>query len=120
MKIEQAIERQIWYIEELRMLMKIPGIGKVSAWTILAEIGDIKRFPSHKQFVSYCRLVPGSSDSAGKRNHKSRCKDGNKYLKTAFMQAAIGAYSSCNAVQKYHAKFKKRRPALVARTIVAK
>ncbi len=84
MKIEQAIDRQIWYTEELRMLMKIPGIGKVSAWTILAEIGDIKRFPSHKQFVSYCRLVPGSNDSAGKRKHKSGCKDGNKYLKTAF------------------------------------
>ena len=36
------------------------------------------------------------------------------------MHAAIGAYSSCSTVRKYHAKFKKRRPALVARTIVAK
>jgi transposase len=45
--------------------MAVPGLGKVGVWTILAKIGDIKRFPSAKQFVSYCRLVPGSSDSGG-------------------------------------------------------
>ncbi|WP_073065446.1 transposase [Fodinibius roseus] len=29
--------------------MAVPGLGKVGAWTILAEVGDITRFPSVKQ-----------------------------------------------------------------------
>jgi len=51
----------------LEAISQIPGVGKVSGWSILAEKGDIHRFGSDKNFASYCRLVPGSSDSGGKR-----------------------------------------------------
>ena len=33
--------------------------------TILCEIGDIQRFPTVKNFLSYCRLVKGTVASAG-------------------------------------------------------
>ena len=79
--------------------MEIPGIGKVGAWTILAEIGDINRFSSDKQFISYCRLVPGSKDSGGKHRHKS----GNPEFsgRMAFGQAGISAYSDYKVVHKF-------------------
>ncbi|MGQ9632501.1 MAG: transposase [bacterium] len=34
--------------DHLARLLTIPGIGYISALTILAEIDDIHRFPSHK------------------------------------------------------------------------
>ena len=39
------------------LLTSVPGIGKVLALTILYEIHDISRFPSVRDFASYCRLV---------------------------------------------------------------
>lgn len=119
-RIEKAIDRQLWYRHQVDRLMEVPGIGVVSAWAILSEVGDIRRFPSDKQFASYCRLVPGSNDSGGKHRHKSGCKDGNKYLKIAFGQAAIGAYRNYSEVKKFYNKLKRRKGPRIARTIVAK
>jgi transposase len=119
-RLEQEIEKQGVFTEAVKRLMEIPGIGKVNAWTILAEIGDITRFPTAKQFVSYCRLVPGSSDSGGKHRHKSGNKDGNKYLRMAFGQAGISAYTHYGVVKKFYNKVKRRSGKPVARVVVGK
>lgn len=119
-RLEQEIERQGVFTEAAQRLIEVPGIGKVSAWTILAEIGDITRFPTPKQFTSYCRLVPGSSDSGGKHRHKSGNKDGNKYLRMAFGQSAISAYTHYGVVKKFYNKIKRRSGKPVARVVVGK
>src|SRR5699024_10795195 len=99
-QLEHEIEQQVPFEETAQQLMAVPGLGKVGVWTILAEIGDIHRFPSAKQFVSYCRLVPGASDSGGSHRHKSGNKDGNKYLRAAFGQAAVSGYTHYKVVKK--------------------
>lgn len=118
-QIEKEIDRHIWYEEDLKRLLEIPGIGTVSAWTILAEIGDITRFSSADKFVSYCRLVPGSDDSGDRRRHKSS-KDGNKYLRMAFGHAAIGAYTHHKVVKSFYERKRKKKGPFIARTLVAK
>jgi transposase len=87
--LERAIEQQTEFHGQVERLKVLPGFGVVCAWTVIAEIGDITRFPSAKQFVSYCRLVPGSKDSGGKHRHRSKNKDGNRYLRIVFNQTAI-------------------------------
>jgi transposase len=119
-RLEKEIEKQGIFTEAVKRLMEVPGIGKVGAWTILAEIGDITRFPSAKQFTSYCRLVPGSSDSGGKHRHKSGNKDGNKYLRMVFGQAGISAYTHYGVVKKFYNKIKRRSGKPVARVVVGK
>lgn len=119
-RLEEQIETQIPFEEAAGRLMDVPGLGKVGAWTILAEIGDINRFPTAKQFVSYCRLVPGASDSGGSHRHKSGNKDGNKYLRAAFGQAAISGYTHYKVVKKFYRKIKRRSGRHVARSVVGK
>lgn len=119
-RLEEEIEQQVPFEEAAERLMAVPGLGKVGAWTILAEIGDITRFPSAKQFVSYCRLVPGAKDSGGARRHKSGNKDGNRYLRAAFGQAAVSAYTHYKVVKKFYRKMKRRSGKPVARAVVAK
>jgi transposase len=119
-QIEQEIEQQTAFDEAADRLLAVPGMGKVGAWTILAEVGDITRFPSAKQFVSYCRLVPGASDSGGSHRHKSGNKDGNKYLRAAFGQAAIAGYTHYKVVKKFYKKIKRRSGRHVARAVVGK
>ena len=119
-RIEKQIDARQPEFPDYDRISQIPGIGKVSSWNILAEIGDISRFKSDKNFVSYCRLVPGAADSGGKRRHKSRNKDGNKYLKVAFSQAAIGAVSFYPPIRQFYNKIRRRSGKHVARTVVAK
>ncbi|MCC5905796.1 MAG: IS110 family transposase [Balneolaceae bacterium] len=119
-QLEQWIEEQAGFTEELERVMVVPGVGLVNGWTILAEVGEILRFPSDKTFVSYCRLVPGSSNSSTSRRHKSGSKDGNKYLRMAFSQAAVSAYSHYGPVNRFYKKIKRRSGKKVARSVVAK
>lgn len=118
--LEQAIEQQTGFHKDVERLKVLPGFGVVCAWTVVAEIGDISRFPSSKQFTSYCRLVPGSKDSGGKHRHRSKNKDGNRYLRMAFNQAAIIAYRDYPVVKDLYKKITRRSGKHVARTVVGK
>jgi len=119
-ELEQAIEQQTSFHAQVERLKVLPGFGLVCAWTVIAEIGDITRFPTTKQFTSYCRLVPGSKDSGGKHRHRSKNKDGNRYLRIAFNQAAIIAYRDYPVVKDFYKKITRRSGKHVARTVVGK
>jgi len=71
------------------LLQTVPGIGQHLGMTILHEIGDIERFPTVKDFLSYCRLVKGTVASAGKIKGLRGAKLGNPYLRWAFGEAAV-------------------------------
>jgi len=71
------------------LLQTVPGIGENLGLTILCEIGDIERFPTVKNFLSYCRLVKGTVASAGKIKGLRGGKLGNPYLRWAFGEAAV-------------------------------
>jgi transposase len=71
------------------LLRTVPGIGEHLGMTLLYEIGDIARFPTVKNFLSYCRLVKGTVASAGKIKGLRGAKLGNPYLRWAFGEAAV-------------------------------
>jgi transposase len=69
----------------------IPGIGPRVAEIIIAELGtDMSRFPSAGHAASWARLSPGQHESGGKRG-SSRIGKGNRYLRSALIQAAWAA-----------------------------
>lgn len=74
---------------DYHLLLSMHGIGQVLAMTILYEMDTVGRFPSVKDFTSYCRLVKGSVASAGKIKGLCGGKMGNAYLRWAFGEAAI-------------------------------
>ena len=105
--------------EDIQRLLWIPGIGKMNAFTILLEINDINRFEDVKNFFSYCRLVPSARNSAGKMKQRSS-KDGNKYLKVAFMDASVHAIQYYPVIRKYYNSLMRRKNKFVAKNIIAK
>jgi len=74
---------------DFTLLLSVPGIGENLGLTILHEVGDIQRFPTVKDFLSYCRLVKGTVASAGKIKGLRGAKLGNPYLRWAFGEAAV-------------------------------
>ena len=105
--------------QDIPRLLWIPGIGKIVAFTIYTEIDGIKRFPSAKQFFSYCRLVPGAANSAGRARHRSGSKQGNRYLKLAFSHAAVRAVQYYPEVRAFYRAKRRKKPERIARTLVA-
>jgi len=85
------------------LLCTIPGVGKLAAITILAEIGpDMSRFRTAGHLVAWSGLCPGQNQSAGKRK-SSRLRKGAPWLKTMLVQCAWAAKRQKNSY--YRAQF---------------
>jgi len=72
----------------VKALQAFRGVQLVSAATIAAEVGDLRRFATPGQFMAYVGLVP-SEDSTGKRRRQgaiTRC--GNGHLRRILVEAA--------------------------------
>jgi transposase len=72
----------------VKALQAFRGVSVVSAVTIAAEAGNLRRFATPRQFMSYVGLVP-SEDSSGKRRRQgaiTRC--GNGHLRRILVEAA--------------------------------
>jgi transposase len=82
--------------EAIRRLDGIPGIGEELAQIIVAEIGtDMSPWPSAGHLAAWAGVAPGNNESAGKRRN-SRTRKGNKWLRTALMEAAAAAARTKN------------------------
>jgi len=104
---------------DVQRLLWIPGLGKVPAFTVYTEIDGIARFPSVQQLFSYCRLVPGADNSAGRTRHRSGSKAGNRYLKLAFSHAGIRAVQYYPEIRAFFQAKARKKPIRIARTLVA-
>src|SRR5215471_2479026 len=63
------------------LLLTVPGIGWVLAYTIAAEIGDIYRFPAPPQLVGYTGLCPRVYQSGDSDRRGPLAKNGPRYLR---------------------------------------
>jgi len=118
--LEKLLHPSLIPNDDVQRILHVPGIGKIIAFTLYLEIDGIKRFPDVNKFYSYCRLVPGADNSNRKNKHKSGCKDGNKYLKMAFNEAAFRAVQYYPEIKKYYQSLSRRKHKSIARTLVAK
>ncbi len=121
-------ERLAPYAPQMALLVTIPGIDRVVAATVIAEIGvDMSVFPSHRHIAAWGGTCPGNNESPtgparglkahGKRKPIGARKEpapakagGNPYLKTALCNAATAAARKRGSFfkAKYH-KLKSRR-----------
>ena len=117
--LERMLEAQLIPDDDVQRLLWIPGIGRLSAFTIVLETDGIERFPTPRHFFSYCRLVPGAANSGGKTRHR-RSKEGNRYLKATFSNAAIRAIQYVPEIKTFYQRKARKKNRFVARAIIAK
>jgi len=86
--LDKEIRQRAKDDEQARLLMSLPGVGPVVALTLLAEIGDISRFKSHRQLAAYAGLVPSLHSSAGKDRLGRISKEGSTWMRWALVEAA--------------------------------
>ena len=120
-KIDEAIEPHRAVFERLKT---IPGVDRVAAVTVIAELGiDMSVFPTAAHAAAWAGVCPGNNESAGKRMGQQK-RRGNVHLATALVQAAMAASKTKNTYLK--ARFwkiagragKKRAAVAVAHSIL--
>jgi transposase len=92
----------------IKRLKTIPGIGEFFARLIDAEIDDIGRFRSAKKLAAYAGIVPSTYASGGKIWHGRIVKQGNKWLRWAFIEAVTPAVQSEPELQQLYARLKAK------------
>lgn len=89
-----------YYSQEIELLQTIPGIKKLSAIIIFAEIGgNINLFATAENLTGWCGLRPKNDESAGKIKSRSITK-GNKYLRRILVQTGWAASRTENCYLK--------------------
>lgn len=94
----------------ITLLETIPGINRLTATTIISEIGiDLSMFPSAAHLCSWAGMVPGDNESAGKKK-STRLRKGNPHVKSVICQCAWAATKSKkNYLREWFWKLSRRR-----------
>ena len=104
---EEANDAPLSFRELILRLCAIPGVSRLSATAILAEIGrDMSRFPTAGHLVAWAGLCPGQNESAGKRK-SARLRRGAPWLKTMLVQCGWAAKRAKDSY--YMAQFHRLR-----------
>jgi transposase len=105
------------------LLMSVPGIGRVLAFTIAAEIGEIERFATPEKFAGYTGLCPRVVQSGDKDRRGPLTKHGPTYLRWALLEATMHALRHPAYAERYQRtkrRLGKQRGAKVAQVDVAR
>lgn len=107
--LDERIENELTLVADVvERLVEIPGVDRVTAAVIIAELGtDMSFFPTDGHAAAWAGLSPGSSRSAGKNTRAESSRHGNVALRTALAQAA----TSARRVKGTHFKEKYQRVA---------
>lgn len=86
-QIEQAGQAsRVWPVIEA--LMALRGVSLLAATTVVAEIGDLKRFARASQLMAYLGLVPSEYSSGGSTRRGGITKTGNGHVRRVLVEAA--------------------------------
>lgn len=108
-KAFKHIRQSIKDLPQAKLLMTIPGISYLTAHLLLAEIGDINRFPSHQKLCSYAGLVPSTHQSGQQCYHGRITKQGNKYIRWALVESAQVAIRHDEHLRRWYLKLSRKR-----------
>ncbi len=105
------------------LLLSVPGIRWVLAFTIAAEIGEIDRFPSPEKLTGYTGLCPRVNQSGESDRRGPLSKHGPRYLRWALIEATMHALRHPAYSERYQRtkrRLGKQRGAKVAQIDIAR
>jgi transposase len=105
----KRIRKSVKELPQAKLLMTIPGVSFLTSHLLLAEIGDISRFPSAGKLCSYAGLVPSVHQSGQQCYHGRITKQGNAYIRWAMIEVAQTAIRYDTTLGRWHLKLSVKR-----------
>jgi transposase len=117
------LERQIAGLAKpdprVQALMALPGVGRLTAMTLVAEIGDIARFPTARKLCAWAGLTPTVRNSDRKVRHGHITKQGSVWVRGILQEAAQTAKRHPMFANAY-AQLARRRGKNIATVAIAR
>jgi transposase len=105
------------------LLLTLPGVGWIHAFTLSSEIGDIGRFPTPTRLIGYTGLNPVVKQSGESDWRGPLAKHGPRYLRWALVEAAHTAARQPRyrpIVQRQHARHGRRHGSKIAALVIGR
>ncbi len=109
--------------EPAQRLMKVEGVGPVTATALVASVGDASVFSNGRQFAAWLGLTPRQHSTGGKQRLGAMTKHGDVYLRTLLIhgaRAVLRVTSTRNdGKSRWVESLRRRRPDNVAAVALA-
>lgn len=99
---------------DLKILMGLPGVGKLLGALIALEIDGIERFETPEKLCAYAGLVPSLYQSGLNKHHGGLLSGCNRHLRYAFIEAAWTAVRVSPYFSASHRRVKAKKGSQVA------
>lgn len=106
---EARINEVVKESAQAQRLMTIPGVGKIIAFLLLAEIGPIERFSRPQQLAAYGGLIPSVHQSGSHLRYGRLTRQGNRYIRWAMVEAAQVAARWDPSLRVCHQRLARRK-----------
>jgi transposase len=116
----EEIDQRAKADERVQVLCQIRGVGRYTAMLIIAEVGDVSRFPTPRHLCAWAGLAPSvrSSDGKARLGHISR--QGSPALRWALTEAAQHIPTGGGPLRAMFERIAKRRGRKIAKVAIAR
>jgi transposase len=116
----REIEQRAKADDRVEVLMQIRGVGRYTAMLIIAEVGDIRRFPDARHLCAWAGLSPTVRSSDGKARLGRISRQGSPALRWALVEAAQKCTTGGGPLRENFERIAKRRGRKIAKVAVAR
>jgi transposase len=118
-RLERDIHQHLKHHSGYKAVQAINGVGRVSAAILVAEIGDVTRFPTPTHLCCWCGLTPKHRESDTKTRRGRISKQGSRLVRATLIEGISRYHGGTVLDAKYH-KIAKRRGKNKARVALAR
>ena len=118
--LDLAVAQEAYRCEAARRLATHPGVGPVISLATVLTMGDVKRFPDSRSWVSYLGLNPSEESSGQRRRLGAISKQGNPFLRYLLVEGAASAARGDKSLARMYARLKAKKHHGVAKVAVAR
>lgn len=86
---DERLQKELMRYPAAQLLMTFPGVGVITALTIVAEVDDFTRFGNGKKLASFAGLVPRQRSSGDVVRYGAITHAGSAALRTVLVETAM-------------------------------
>jgi transposase len=119
LRLEQAIDEAVAAAPSrmravIQALQSLRGVAKITAATIVTEVGELSRFTRASQLMSYSGAVPSEYSSGSHTSRGGLTKTGNAHLRRVVVEAAWAYRHVPHVGRTLRVRQKEQSPTVVA------
>jgi transposase len=119
-ELDPEVEAEAARRPEVRLLMKLPGVGPLTGLAYVLTLGPVERFARSRQVVSYLGMNPQEDSSSTHQRFGHISKQGNTLMRWLLVEAGQTAARLDPELRRVYKRLKVRRGANVAKVAIAR